>query len=165
MLPSIRLGGPAVFLTADSAWRLLAVSADGVVRLWNLRLMSLELETSVEPLLLGAASADRGVALNLSPFLGASNSCIVVSGPVESGITVRGSVVLKEIALPAATPLSGYFLKFMILPLRCIMHKSVVSILHIASNSAPPVRYKNVWHKFISLQSCNATHYPNIILL
>lgn len=106
MLPSIRLGGPAVFLAADSAWRLLAVSADGCVRLWNLRLMSLELETSVAPLLLGTNTADRGVAPTLSPSLGASNSYIV-----EIGITVGGSFVSRSSTACSDTAyfFTGYF--------------------------------------------------------
>ena len=60
MLPSIRLGGPAVFLASDADWALLAVSADGAMRLWDLRTLRLELESSVEPLLSGTPPGVRG---------------------------------------------------------------------------------------------------------
>lgn len=68
MLPAIRLGAPAAFLASDGDWRLLAVSADGALRLWDLRTLRLELETSVEPLLSGAPPGIRGASLPpLSP--------------------------------------------------------------------------------------------------
>ena len=62
MLPAIRLGAPPAFLTADGAdgARLLAVAADGLLRLWDLRAATLELEASVEPLLAGLAPGTTG---------------------------------------------------------------------------------------------------------
>ena len=60
MLPAIKLGGPAAFLAADGDWRLLAVGADGGLRLWDLRRRTLELEASLEPLLAGAPPSLAG---------------------------------------------------------------------------------------------------------
>ena len=63
MLPGIRLGAPPAFLAADGAddgARLLAVAADGSLRLWDLRRTMLELEASVEPLLAGLALGTTG---------------------------------------------------------------------------------------------------------
>jgi len=68
MLPAIRLGAPPAFLAADGAdgARLLAVAADGSLRLWDLRRAALELEASVEPLLAGLAPGTTGVMLSRS---------------------------------------------------------------------------------------------------
>ena len=113
MLPSIRMGGPAVFLVADNAWRLLAVSADGVVRLWNLQLLKLELETSVEALLLGAASTDRGTGLVPTPSIPVHTSTLCVmeiamEAPAEGVLTIESQQGVAPIALhsPLSTAIS-----------------------------------------------------------
>mmetsp|Transcript_2658 Transcript_2658/g.5883 ORF Transcript_2658/g.5883 Transcript_2658/m.5883 type:complete len:575 (+) Transcript_2658:976-2700(+) len=68
VFPAIRLGGPAAFLVADSTapgmgqlvsaggsgaagWRLLVVTSDGQLRMWDLQLEACVLEASVAPLL------------------------------------------------------------------------------------------------------------------
>ena len=51
LLPSLHLGARPVFMSADGAWRLLAVAANGDLRLWDLQKLTLVVEASVLPLL------------------------------------------------------------------------------------------------------------------
>ena len=47
LLPSLHLSACAAFMSTDGAWRLLVVTTDGNLRLWDLQKLSLVVEASV----------------------------------------------------------------------------------------------------------------------
>ena len=51
LLPSLQLSACAAFMSTDGAWRLLVVTTDGDLRVWDLQKLSLVVEASVLPLL------------------------------------------------------------------------------------------------------------------
>ena len=94
MLPALKLGSATRFLAADSAWRLLAVTVAGDVRVLDLQALSSTLDTSLAPLLSGAPAATQGegpaAMTMLHPGVCWARTCGLVSsmqveGPSGSG--------------------------------------------------------------------------------
>ncbi len=60
LLPALHLGACAAFMATDGGWRLLVVTVDGALRLWDLQKQAVEVEASILPLLSGPAGCVEG---------------------------------------------------------------------------------------------------------
>ena len=60
MFPAMKLAAPAVSLSSDGAWRLLAVCKDGSLHVWDLRSLITLLQASLHPLLASVPQSTAG---------------------------------------------------------------------------------------------------------